>query len=67
MAKAQPAVYEPDLATIYNNLGKFYSEDGRRQEAEENFAQAYALAQKYRSVNPICAQIYEQLNKLFKK
>ena len=67
LVEKDPAVYEPNLAMIYNNLGLFYSEDGRRQEAEENFAQAYALAQKYRSVNPICAQIYEQLNKLFKK
>ena len=62
LAQAQPSVYEPGLATIYNNLGNFYSEDGRRQEAEENFAQAYALAQKYRTTDADCARIYEQLN-----
>lgn len=67
LAEKDPAHYESNLATIYNNLGKFYSEDGRRQEAEENFAQAYALAQKYRSVNPICAQIYDRLKKLLGK
>lgn len=67
LVEKDPAVYEPGLATIYNNLGIFYSEDGRRQEAEENFAQAYALAQKYRTTNADCAHIYEQLNKLFKK
>ena len=67
MAKAQPAVYEPELADIYKNLGLFYQKDGRRQEAEENFAQAYILAQKYRTTDADCALIYKQLKKLFKK
>ena len=67
LAKAQPAVHEPHLACIYKNLGIFYDEDGRQQEAEENFAQAYALAQKYRSVNADCALIYKQLKKLLGK
>ena len=67
LAEKDPAHYESNLATIYNNLGVFYSDDGHRQEAEENFAQAYALAQKYRSVNADCALIYKQLKKLLGK
>ena len=67
LAEKDPAHYESNLATIYNNLGVFYSDDGHRQEAEENFAQAYALAQKYRSVNADCALICIQLKRLLGK
>lgn len=67
LAQAQPAVHEPNLANIYKNLGLVYQKDGRRQEAEENFAQAYALAQKYRSVNADCALICIQLKRLLGK
>ena len=62
LAQAQPAVYEPDLAMVYYNLGMFYYTGDCQEEAAENFAQAYALAQKYRTTNADCAHIYEQLN-----
>ena len=62
LAKAQPAVYGPDLAMVYYNLGMFYYTGDCREEAMKHFTQAYALAQKYRSVNADCARIYEQLN-----
>ena len=65
LAEKDPAYYESNLATIYNNLGSFYKSDGRRQEAEENLIQAYALAQKYRTTNADCALIYEWLGNMF--
>ena len=67
LAQAQPAVYGPDLAMVYYNFGVFYYTGDCREEAMKHFTQAYALAQKYRSVNPICAQIYDRLKKLLGK
>ena len=62
LAQEQPAVYEPDLAMVYYNFGVFYYTGDCREEAMKHFAQAYALAQKYRTANADCAHIYEQLN-----
>lgn len=62
LAGKDPAYYEPDLAMVYYNLGMFYYTGDCQEEAAENFAQAYILAQKYRTTNADCARIYEQLN-----
>ena len=67
LAQAQPAVHEPDLVMVYYNLGVVYNNNGRRQEAEENLIQAYILAQKYRTTDAYCAQIYDRLKKLLGK
>ena len=67
LAQAQPAVYGPDLVMVYYNFGVFYYTGDCREEAMKHFTQAYALAQKYRSVNADCALIYKQLKKLLGK
>ena len=64
LAQAQPAVHEPDLAMGYYNLGMFYYTGDCREEAMKHFAQAYALAQKYRTTNADCALIYERLKNM---
>lgn len=67
LSEKDPAYYEPDLAMVYYNLGMFYYTGDCQEEAAENFAQAYILAQKYRTTDAYCAQIYDRLKKLLGK
>lgn len=67
LAQAHPSDYEPDLAMVYYNFGVFYYTGDCREEAMKHFTQAYALAQKYRSVNADCALICIQLKRLLGK
>lgn len=52
---------------VYYNFGVFYYTGDCREEAMKHFTQAYALAQKYRSVNADCALICIQLKRLLGK
>ena len=56
LAAAQPSVYEPDLATTYNDLGDFYDEAERQKEAEECYLQALRIYKRLAAAQP---SVYE--------
>ena len=52
LAEKDPAYYESNLATIYNNLGVFYEEDGRRQEAEDHYQESLKIYKRLAQAQP---------------
>ena len=66
LAAAQPSVYEPGLAWIYSILGDLYSQDADQSDQAVGYIwQSFAIAQKYRETDPICARIYDMLKICF--
>ena len=52
LAAANPATYEPNLATSYDNLGLLYMNMHRFTEAEENYKKALELYGQLSTANP---------------
>ena len=53
LAEKEPEKYDGDVATIYNNLGNFYSHEAkRRKEAEEYYLQALEIRKRLASAQP---------------
>ena len=72
LAEKDPAYYESNLATIYNNLGVFYEEDGRRQEAEDHYQESLKIYKRLAQAQPAVyepdlAKIYNNLGIFYKE
>ena len=55
-SNANPQVYEPNLATSYNNLANLYSDTQRFNEAEQMYKSAIEIRKRLAAANP---QAYE--------
>ena len=73
LAEKEPEKYDGDVATIYNNLGNFYSHEAkRRKEAEECYLQSLEIkkrlaASRPSDYEPDLADIYNNLGGFYRK